>query len=438
MKIRFIKMLSILCTLMLIISAVSAWAFADPEPATPTDLSPAGEEYNPEEEEEKPEKGPESETESEDENEEESEEGSEDSDEILITKTLALGQAWEGTVGKKSPAVLMLELDRSGSVYLLAEGKDVWATVNKADDPDGSASRLTTDPETGELVYEWEAEAGNYIITLGPVEPNLMAIAKVTFMGRQAYEEWEAAQVTDETETEEESEPESAEEGDGTEETPDESEPEDSADEEESGEEEPGQDADEEPEEPAQEAEELPDDETMLAMGFYKVQVASAEGTDLYGIMDGESEAVDHLESGAELWLRTTENEIWAELYRASEEIPPQYVMWDSVIIILKPAAEEEEEAEPLPARYIEVTSTLTGMEFIPLGQEITMTAELINFREEDLCTFQWLYCEPGSDTYISIEGANEPNYTYYINRQNIFFRWKIVVTVENEEQEEE
>ena len=68
MKIRFNRMLSIICAVMLMTSAVSVWAAAEDEPATPTDLKPAETETVPEEKEEEkaePEQEPEQEPEKE-------------------------------------------------------------------------------------------------------------------------------------------------------------------------------------------------------------------------------------------------------------------------------------------------------------------------------------------------------------------------------------
>lgn len=168
MKIRFNRILTAICAVMLMISAVSVWAAAEQVPATPTDLDPV-------EEEKEPDDGP------------------VEGIEILITKDLKLGQSWEGTVGRNKPAVLKLDLERAGTVYMVLEGKDAWATVEKSDRMTGDAPRSQVDPEKDLLVYEWEAEAGSYIITVGPIEPNLMAMVKVTFMNTGAYEAWEAA-----------------------------------------------------------------------------------------------------------------------------------------------------------------------------------------------------------------------------------------------------
>ena len=179
----------------------------------------------------------------------------------------------------------------------------------------------------------------------------------------------------------------------------------------------------------------LPTAEELLALGYYGSQVAMTTGADIFESMEEGAEPAAHLEPGEELWLRPTGNEAWAEIYRADEKDPVRYIRWDDVIITLKPEPEgEEEEEEPLPARCVEVTSTLWDMLSIPFGTEITMTGELVNFREDDICTFQWQYRTEDSDTFTDIEGANELTYTYQINRQNYYYIWRLTVLVEREE----
>ncbi len=219
MKIRFNRLISVICAIMILISTASVWAFADEMPATPTDLTPAEEENIPEEPAEEQQTEPETEPEQvpeeepveepEDEPEEDPAEETVESVEVIVTKTLTMGQSWEGKMKKTKPAVLKLDLNRSCTVYMLVEGRDVWATVEKSDRPEEDPTRTQTDPNTGWKVITWPAEEGSYLITLGPVEPNLLAAAKVTFMDRKAYDAWEAEQAAAEHEPEEEAETES-------------------------------------------------------------------------------------------------------------------------------------------------------------------------------------------------------------------------------------
>ena len=192
------------------------------------------------------------------------------------------------------------------------------------------------------------------------------------------------------------------------------------------------EDVDVNPETEAEEEELLPDPEELLALGYYGTQIVMSEGADIFESMEEEAEPADHLEAGTELWIRPTEDEAWAEIYRADEESPIQYIRWDDVIINQKPETDEEEE---LPARSVVVTSTLWGMLSIPFGTEITMTAELVNFQEDDICTFQWQYRPEGSDTFIDIEGANELTYVYYIDKVNFYYTWRLTVLVTRDDE---
>ena len=156
-------------------------------------------------------------------------------------------------------------------------------------------------------------------------------------------------------------------------------------------------------------------------------------GADIFESTEEGAEPAAHLEPGTELWLRPTGDEAWAEIYRTDEKARIRYIRWDDVIITLKPEPEgEEEEEEPLPARSVNITSTITGMQFIPIGAEITMTAELVNFREDDICTYQWQYLDKETETYIDIEGANELTYRYRVTRENFYNTWRLVVLIAN------
>ena len=175
----------------------------------------------------------------------------------------------------------------------------------------------------------------------------------------------------------------------------------------------------------------LPPDGELLALGYYGTQVVMSNGADIFGSMEEDAEPIGHLEAGASLWIRPTENEDWAEIYRADETAPAVYIRWDDVLINQKPETEEEE--EELPARSVEVTSTLWGMKSIPLGTEITMTAELINFREEDRCTYQWQYLDEQTNAYIDIPDANDLTYVYSIDTENFYYTWRLVVIIETD-----
>ncbi|MCR5297340.1 MAG: hypothetical protein K6E17_08000 [Clostridiales bacterium] len=273
MKKRFIRILAVLCAALLAAGAALACAAAEEPPATPTDMAPVPEEGIPEEPadetqeepqpgpqpEDQPEEQPEPEPEPEAQEEPAPQEEPADNAEQIITGVFTVGDSWEGKMSRTKFAVLKLDLPAAQRVSLLVEGRNVWAAVEKADRPTEEPVRNETDPETGRAVIRWEAEAGSYLITLGPAEPNLMSKAAVTFMDDAAYEAWAAAEGAETDETPEaapEEEPEAApeEEPEAAPETAPETDPET-----EPGGEEP--DAPAEPEEAAQAGEnDLPDE----------------------------------------------------------------------------------------------------------------------------------------------------------------------------------
>ena len=81
------------------------------------------------------------------------------------------------------------------------------------------------------------------------------------------------------------------------------------------------------------------------------------------------------------------------------------------------------------------ISSSIEGETEIPFGTKVVMSANLINFRDEDVCTFQWQYLDQDSQKYIDIEGANEPEYVYYVSKENFFTTWRLVVSVLNNEE---
>ena len=187
MKNRFIQMFLVICAVMLIICTVSVWAAAEDVTATPTDLMPV-----------EPAESV-SETEM-------SDEEVADSVEIIITKAVCIGDSWSGAMKKTKPAVLKLDIDHAQEVNLVVLGRHAWITVEKSDQVSENPVRTLTDDETSQTVISWFAEAGSYLITLGPVEPNLMAKANVTIMDDADYGDWKSAQEAQEEYLEEDEE----------------------------------------------------------------------------------------------------------------------------------------------------------------------------------------------------------------------------------------
>lgn len=199
---RLNKILALLTALVMIL--LCAAAFAEEEPATPTDLEPVEEEeqIEPSEEpvlpaeEEKPEQEEQEEKPAEKKEEPAEAEDSEDGDavesiEVVITKTVGINETWEGKILRKKPVVLKLEVKYARTIHLLAEGKDIWATVQKSDRMEDEPVRHESDPKTDRILIEWQAEPGNYLITLGAGENSLVAKATAIAMDDETARAWE-------------------------------------------------------------------------------------------------------------------------------------------------------------------------------------------------------------------------------------------------------
>ncbi len=281
------------------------------------------------------------------------------------------------------------------------------------DETDGEETEATEETQPEENPEELTEEETQEEETAEETEETAEETEETEETGKEETEETEAEETAEEKPAETDTEEPAAEE----EET---SEPEEETAEEENTE-----------EEPTEETEVLPPDEALLALGYYGTQVVMSNGADIFGSMEEDAEPIGHLEAGEILWIRPTETESWAEIYRADETVPAAYIRWDDVLINQKPETEEEE--EELPARSVQVTSTLWGMKSIPLGTEITMTAELINFREEDRCTYQWQYLDEQTNAYIDIPDANDLTYVYSIDTENFYYTWRLVVIIETD-----
>ena len=196
--------LAIFCAIVLLCGTVFIPpASGETVPATPTDLEPA--DTAAESEQAEPEAPDSEETMT-------GEEEQADSLEIAITKSVLPGQTWAGTLKRRTPSILKLDLNCAQTVYILIEGKDVAASIRKADRVNDEVPVLTTDPETDRLIIELNGEEGSYLLFLRAGENSLLAKAEVSFMNYTAYEAW----LSEEPKTKTEEQPETAgEEGTG-------------------------------------------------------------------------------------------------------------------------------------------------------------------------------------------------------------------------------
>lgn len=401
MKNRFIRMLSILCTIMLMTGLVSVWASAEETAATPTDLTPSREEEAavPEEEEtvipeEKEEEAiptleeetevPEEETQVPETREEEKKEEVQepeppvDSVEVIITKSVRLGETWEGVTRDTKLTVLKLDLDKAQTIHLIVEGKNAWANIRKSEQSADNLRKIEANSETKLAVINLEAEAGSYLITIGPVEPNKMAKAKATILDDQGYAAWEASLENSEEEPVEE--PEAEKETEPTEEQPEEPETE------------PAEELTEEPaEEEAGESEEEP---------------------------AGEPEEELTEEQAGEPEEETTEE--------VNDEDPKE------------PAEEPEEENEPAEeepesGRSVDV-EIKWDVAYPIVGDTAHFTATLNGYEDVDY-TVQWQY-SPDKETWYDIPGETDTTMDMVITEENNVVYWRIIVYVEENQEE--
>ena len=393
MKNRFIQMFLVICAVMLMICAVSVWAAAEDANATPTDLAPVEQEESVPETTEPETTEPETtepeatepqavEPETSD-PEEAVEEEAADSMEIIITKAVRIGDSWSGTMKKTKPAVLKLDIDHAQQVNLVVLGRHGWITVEKSDRLTENPARTLTNDETSQTVISWYAEAGSYLVTLGPVEPNLMAKLNVSIMNDAAYSEWIAQQQAEEITEEEKELPE-------TEDTNiDETEEELLETEENTV-----------TEIITEETEEESEEET----------AAENEGTEEVS-EDIIGEELEAMEENEKLPEQETENE--AELEENTELA--------------------EEETEVPSNRFIEISVTCDSPNPV-IGDTAHFTA-ILNGYEDLEYTCQWQY-SPDHEDWFDITGETGLSMDVVTNKENNYYYWRILVYVEEEQAE--
>lgn len=63
-------------------------------------------------------------------------------------------------------------------------------------------------------------------------------------------------------------------------------------------------------------------------------------------------------------------------------------------------------------------------------GDEVTLIAILVDFREDDIYRFEWEESEDG-ETWWLIVGATEQTYSFIIDHSNVDHYWRVKVIVE-------
>ena len=158
-------------------------------------------------------------------------------------------------------------------------------------------------------------------------------------------------------------------------------------------------------------------------MGYVKAQAVLKEGVNVYEEGSYTSKVIMHIECGEEFWIKIINGSEWAEVYKYADQ-QEGFVNWNEVVIVLK---KEEEELEP---RSLVLKSSMDSSTYFELGDTITMTAELSNFKKDDNYECTWYYSEDGGANYILIDGATELTYQYTLNADNCFYRWRVIITL--------
>ena len=166
--------------------------------------------------------------------------------------------------------------------------------------------------------------------------------------------------------------------------------------------------------------------ETELAeQGYQQAAVISAGGAPVYAAADEQAEVAARLETGTAVWVKEADGGFFAAQAGTEADPVTGYIRAEDIALYLA----EEPEEEPV-LRSIAVTSTLTGMEYVSVGTEIELKAELYGFLDTDRYTLQWQYSPDGGVTVVDVEGGNEPVYRYIMDEKTFTYSWRLVVTL--------
>ena len=312
---------------------------------------------------------------------------------------MRLGDTWEGVTRDTKLTVLKLDLDKAQTVHLIVEGKNAWVNVRKSEQSAENLRKVEADPETKRTVITWEAEAGSYLITIGPVEPNKMAKAKASILDNRAFAAWEKSLENSLTEEEPTDEPATEPTEDQAEEPADKPATEPTEDQTEETAEEPAEDINEEDpwEEPEEEQEREP-----------AVEQEEEPNEDISGIPAEETD-----EEPAE---DIAEEEPGEE----SEEEP-------------ETEAETEEEEGSESGRSIDVEMTW-DVPYPIVGDTAHFTATLTGYEDVEYTT-QWQY-SPDKETWYDIPGETGTTMDMVITKENNVVYWRIIVYVEENQED--
>ena len=84
---------------------------------------------------------------------------------------------------------------------------------------------------------------------------------------------------------------------------------------------------------------------------------------------------------------------------------------------------------EDLPTREIVIHSNMDGtiLNVLFVGTKIELTAELVNFTEDDQYEVSWQY-SPDGEEYNDIADADDLEFSYVVDAENGNYFWKVIV----------
>ena len=85
--------------------------------------------------------------------------------------------------------------------------------------------------------------------------------------------------------------------------------------------------------------------------------------------------------------------------------------------------------------RTVVVTSSLDGLDEVEENTEAVLTAVFYGFSDEDEYTIQWQYSPDGGATVYDAEDGTGPEYRYLVTEETIRYSWRVMVTLEAEEE---
>ena len=89
-------------------------------------------------------------------------------------------------------------------------------------------------------------------------------------------------------------------------------------------------------------------DEELIELGYRKIQIKNANGTDVYDAANEEATVIEHLDPEAEIWVKDVEAEGWAQIYTAEDET-------EKFVLIAETEKQPYTDEEMLEMGYVKV-----------------------------------------------------------------------------------